>query len=149
MTGYRIGILQLQCIEILVLPDSLIPLLLCSNVRVIFIYSLIQHVGLLICKRSALRLKRIKDHLRRDLLIVIIRKGNERLSEMQTVSLLELGNLLQFSDIAVGYIIHLLDVLHKLITVLHDHKLIVTHKPLLLELHSGTYAEIVLDGTFV
>ena len=69
-----IGIFQLQGIIILILTDSLISLLLGSQVGVILIDTLIQQIGLLIGQRRALRLQRIQYHLGNNLLIVIVRE---------------------------------------------------------------------------
>ena len=149
MTSHRIGILKLQGIIILILTHRLISFLLRSQMSIILIHSLIKSIGLLIGKRGALRLKSIQNNLRRNLLIIIIRKRDACLGEMKPVTFLKLGNLQQFGYISVCNIIHPLNILHKLITVLHNHQLIITDKPFLLELDSRADTEIILDGPLV
>ena len=68
---------------------------------------------------------------------------------MKAVPFLELGDLLKLCYVSVGYVVHLLDVIHKLVAVLDYHKLVVTHQSFFLELDCGTYAQIVFDGPFV
>ena len=144
MTSDRIRILQLQRIIILVLPHSLIPLLLGRDMRIILIHTLIQHIRLFICQRSALRLKSIQNHLRHNLLVVIIRERDSRLRKMQPVPLLELRYLLQLRYISIGYIVQSLDTLQELIAVLYNHQFIVTHQTFLPELHCRSDTQIVL-----
>ena len=149
MAGHSIRILQLQGIVVLVLPYSLIPLLLCSNMGIVFIHTLIQSIRLLVSQGSAFRLKGIKNHLRNYLLIIIVREGDACLSEMQTVTFLKLRYLLKLCDVTVGYIIHILDTVKELVAVLYDHQLVIPDESFLLELHCRTYAQIIFDCTSV
>ena len=146
MTGHRIGILQLQRIVILILTHSLISLLLGSDMGIIFIDSLIQRIRLLISKGGTLGLQCIQNYLCNNLLIVIIREGDARLSEMKPVPLLKPGYLLKLGYVTVCDIVHSLDAFEKLIAVLYNHQLVIAHKPLLLELYGRTYAQVVFDG---
>ena len=68
---------------------------------------------------------------------------------MQSVSVLKLRDLDKLGDITIGNIVHTLHIIQELIAVLNNHELIISHKPLFLELDSRTYTLIVLNGTFV
>ena len=68
---------------------------------------------------------------------------------MQSVAFLVFRNPYKFCYIPVGYIVHVLYLLKELVAVLDNHQLVTTHKPLLLELDSGTDSEIVFDCPFV
>ena len=145
----RIGIFQLKGIVILILTHSLIPLPLGCYMGIVLIDTLIKHVGLLVCKRSALRLQCIENHLCHNLLIVVIREGYACLGKMKSVSFLELRDLLQLGYVSVRYVVHALDPLEELIAVLHDHQLVVTDKAFLLELHCRADPKIVFDRPLV
>ena len=107
---------------------------------------MIKGIGLLICKRGTLGLQRVQYHLCDYLLITVIRKGDTCLCEMQSVSFLESGYLDELRYITVGDVIHVLDILKELITVLDYHQLVTSDQTVLLELHSRAYSQIIFDS---
>ena len=116
---------------------------------IILIHTLIQLVGLLVCKGSTLRLQCIENHFCHDLLIVIVREGNTSLRKMKPIPFLKLRDLLELGYVSVGYVIHSLDAFKELITVLHNHQLVVAHQTFFLELDCRTHTQIILYGTLV
>ena len=116
---------------------------------IILIHTLIQLVGLFICKGSALRLQCIQNHFSYNFLIVIVREGNTSLREMKPIPFLKLRDLLELGYVSVGYVIHALDALKELIAVLHNHQLVVANQTFFLELDCRTHTQIILYGTLV
>ena len=111
--------------------------------RIVLIHPCIEHILLFVCKGRAFRFERIQNHLRLDLLFIIVRKRKPGGGEMQAVPVLVSGNLLQPRYVPVGDIVHSLHILHKLVTVPDYHQLVPPDKPFLLELHGRADPGIV------
>ena len=74
MAGDGIGIFQLEGLLIFIFTHRLIPLLFGRDMGIILIHSLIEHIRLFVCEGGAFGVQSIQDHLRHNLLIVIIRE---------------------------------------------------------------------------
>ena len=68
---------------------------------------------------------------------------------MQPVTLFISGNTLKHGYISVGDIVHILQIFHKLVAVLHYHQPVTPHETFLLELDRRPDSEIVFYGASV
>ena len=139
--GHRV--FELQGVEERVFPHGVVALFLGGEVRVIGADALIQGIGLLVGKRRGLGIQGVQEDLRDDLLVLIVRKCEPRVGEMEAVALLVTADLDQFADIAVGNVVRSFQLVGKVVAVLDDHEFVLADEALLAELHLRADTRVV------
>ena len=65
---------------------------------------------------------------------------------MEAITLFKLRYLLEYGYISVGDIVHTLDVIKELVTVLDNHQLVTSDESVFLILNCSSRSHIILDG---
>ena len=107
MAGDGLGVFELQGVVVRVFAHGIVALALGADIGIIRIHPSVESVLLLCAEAGGLGLQGVETDLGVHLLVIVVRKAENRIGEMQAVALLVAAYPAQLGNISVGNIAHL------------------------------------------